>query len=182
MLLELWKQAERTAPEDPLVGGINHQLGAFYHQTGRNFEAERFYKRALEFWDEHKPARLQDHASVVNNYVVLHLDEHRPELAEGLYAKYQSGWITALPPDDPEIASYWNNSGTIHFQRGDFATAEAFWLKAIALREKKSDPSQMTSDRTNYIASLNNLGVLYSRTKRTDRALETFTRILTLIE
>ena len=174
VLLDLWIEAERNAPTDHWVGGINHELGAFYYELGKHFEAERFFKRALEFWDQHKPTRMEDQVAVVNNLAVLYLDENRHELAVQLYAKYQAR-LTALPADHPEIARSWNNLGTIHFQRHEFVEAENYFVRALALWGKNPD-----SDRTDLIALLNNLGVIYSKTGRLDKALEAFTRILSL--
>jgi tetratricopeptide (TPR) repeat protein len=63
----------------------------------------------------------------------------------------------------------------MHYERREFAEAESYWRKAIAVWAKSSD-----SNRTHLIALLNNMGTLYSRTGRFEKALDMFARILSL--
>jgi tetratricopeptide (TPR) repeat protein len=177
VLLGLWRAVEHSAPHDERIAYISNELAVLYYQTGKSLESERFFKRALKFWDEHKPTRLDHQAAAVNSLARHYLDEHRPELAQKLYARYQPGWLTTLGPGHPEIASSWNNLGTLHFDRGDLARAEEFFGKSLAIRE--AHPGSETSY---LIVPLSNLASVYTRTGRTREALENFERILSILK
>lgn len=166
VLLDAWKRAELSSAKSATAADFCHQLGKFYYERGRYFDAERFFKRALAIWDENQPAQAEKQASTVNCLAVVYLNEARFELVEPLYAKYRSAWLTSLEPDNVEIARSLNNLGFLHYRRGDMVRAEALYLKALAL-----------SDR---VTALNNLGVVYSETGRLDKALECFTEVIAL--
>jgi tetratricopeptide (TPR) repeat protein len=166
VLLNAWKQTERNSPRSTISARICHNLGKFYYERGRYLDAERFFKRALAIWDSLQPAQLERQADTVNSLAIAYLDENRYESVERLYAKYHSGWLASLKPDNIEIARSWNILGYLHYRRGDFMKAEELYLKGIELSDQ--------------VAALNNLGVLYFESGRLDKARDYFTRVLAI--
>jgi tetratricopeptide (TPR) repeat protein len=91
-------EAERLGPADWKLPLTLHNLGEVDRELGRDFDAERFYRRAISIWQSHHPARTAELVSTLENLGALYLSRGQFAQAEGLYRR-----ANELSPDAAPI-------------------------------------------------------------------------------
>ena len=85
--------------------------------------------------------------------------------------------LAAKNPDrfNPDLATSYNNAGVFYKDQGQSDKAEAFYLKAIAIREvlAAKNPDRFNPDLAR---SYNNAGNLYKSQGQLDKAAEYFAK------
>jgi tetratricopeptide (TPR) repeat protein len=91
--------------------------------------------------------------------------------------KYFHMLLKSLPPNHPDIASVYNNIGTVYNRKGETNLALKNYEIAYELRQKQLPPNHP------HIAnSLNNIGLIYKEKGNVDTALEYYQKTLKIDE
>ena len=83
--------------------------------------------------------------------------------------------LALLDQDDPERAAHYNVLGRVAFMQEEWERAEAFYSKALALREEEGDKHKIASNLRDY-------GVVLYAQQRLDESIATFSRAAALFE
>ena len=189
----LLDEAERDA--DQILAGVQ-QL----KEAGRQSVDELMLKASVVLADEHYPIdeRISKAESLYDKALALAnecgcSEEKQMELVEKVadflykYAKYEKA-ITlnrtlldlrekVLGEEHPDMATSFNNMGTIHHIQGNFERALEYYLKALAMREKV-----LGEEHPDTAGSYNNIGNIYTNQGDYEQALEFFFKSLAIRE
>jgi tetratricopeptide (TPR) repeat protein/tRNA A-37 threonylcarbamoyl transferase component Bud32 len=155
-VVELWKglsveaaqafeTAQRLAPADDAV---SRHIGDAYASLGRDAEAERFYRRAIDL----RPGYWENY----NGFGKFCVQRGKLDRAKEMFSK-----VIELRP---QSNTGYNNKAATHLMEGQFKEAEPLLLAALRI----SDEAQVHS----------NLGVVYYATGRMDEAAREFRKAI----
>jgi tetratricopeptide (TPR) repeat protein len=127
--LETMEKGELTATLSYMR--LLHNYAVFVGQQGRDEEAVRLYRRALEITPPEKrllPNMIPDHTSLAQALTTLgRLDEADAVMAQAMTI------VAALPKPTIDVAVAYSNRSGIRERRGDLAGAEADLRRALAV-------------------------------------------------
>jgi tetratricopeptide (TPR) repeat protein len=137
--------------------------GFFQYDHGAYFEAEIFFKKALDlnrsfFGEEHL-----DVASSLNNLAVLYKDQGRNDEAEPLYLADLKMSKKLLGEEHPEVATSLGNLAELYRDQGRYDEAELFCREALEMSKKL-----LGAEHPFVAECLNNLAELYGSQGRYD--------------
>ena len=161
ILLEAWREEQRSGRVSVGMARIGSRLGALYYDLGRYDDAEAFFRKSLSIWPLYALTNPAEYAASTNALATLLLDQRRHQAAEALYRKTMPEWRDRLPSGDPTLARCWSNSGSIQLMKGKREEAARLFELALRMIEQA-----LGAEHPNLIPELNNLAVVYARIGR----------------
>jgi tetratricopeptide (TPR) repeat protein len=165
LLRQALDSIDRAGQAHPQLPVILNNLGSVSQEIGRNVDAERFYRRAIQFYESSQDPAHPVLLKPLCNLASLYLDEGQPRKAERLYRRaLQLRCAPELNGTD-SLALPWHGLGmALHAQR-KWAAAEDSYLRAVSMREATAGSSiQLAQTQAN-------LAVLYLSSGRYSEAL-----------
>jgi tetratricopeptide (TPR) repeat protein len=157
---------------DPVVLNL---LGLVLVAEGNYDAAEQPLLQALQI-NQTRHGEDQVAASFVN-LAELYRVLRKYDLAEPLYKEALKIHEKILKPDDPQLATTYNNFALFYHARGNDVEAEKFYLRALAIDVKNPAP-----EHPNYVAAtLDNLAEVYRSQKRFTEAEPLYHRALAIL-
>ena len=115
------KRAQELAPEDP---SVNNALALFYNMEGEQDEAERYFKKALQYDESFSQAR--------NNYAVFLFENKRYQEAVTQLEKVTKDFRY------PRRYTAFENLGICYLRLGDVALAKKAFNRALQLNPNQA--------------------------------------------
>jgi tetratricopeptide (TPR) repeat protein len=170
------KDTEQFGVEEPCTATAWNDLGVAYHGLGKEYDAERCLKHAIQIW--RRIGREDDPvlARTANNLATVYVDTGQSAKAERTGIRSLAARLESTQPDDPQVATLLITVGALDRAQKRYPDAERCFLHALAVAEKLNPQNIQT------MAVLNNLGRLYSLCGRSGEAHSYLERALSIGE
>lgn len=145
-----------------------YRMGKLMLRVGDFNQAEELYNELIE-----NASNYADKAHIYHQLGWLRNEQGRYEEAASLYEASLRICKEHLQPDDPLLASNYNNIGLAYSYRGDYARALYFYEKSTAIKERI-----LPRDHPDLAVSYNNIGSLYKELTNYTKALEYYEKAL----
>ncbi|KAL9966158.1 hypothetical protein ACROYT_G024184 [Oculina patagonica] len=198
---ELSIRLKKLGPDHVDVATTYNNLGILHSDLGDLEQAKECYERVLTILLEKLGPDHVDVATTYNNLGTLHSDlddleqakecydraltigleklgpDHLDDLeqAKECYDRALTIRLEKLGPDHVDVATTYNNLGTLHSDLGDLEQAKECYDRALTIGLEKLGP-----DHVAVATTYNNLGVLHSDLGDLEQAKECYDRALTI--
>jgi len=165
------READQPGSDDWKLPLTLHNLGAVNRELGRNFEAERFYHRAISIWEAHLPERTVELAGSLENLGGLHLALGQFAQAEPLYRRAYELRSQVPPSTKRQLGATLHGLAEAAHGRRRYREAEDLYRRATADLEEAFGP-----ESTKVADVLHNWAVLLRDLHRNTEARPLFER------
>ena len=135
--LLFWLEEARAGRDRRGEHSLKNELMGFYRKEGREEEAIRFARSALE---DLKDLGLEDTATAgtcLVNVATVYFTFHHAAEAQPYFEKARALYEKHLAPDDPRLGGLYNNTGLNLTDLGRFDEALALYDRALAVMKMK---------------------------------------------
>jgi CHAT domain-containing protein/Tfp pilus assembly protein PilF len=159
--------------DDPAVAATLNTLGFLHLRLGDYVKAESEFERVQTILENVGLKEEPRYGYALNNLGLVHLRQHQYDKALIDFERFLAFQEARLGPNNPIIYQVLSNLGVVAKKKGDYPTAEKFYLRALALGGPEGPDVTPT---------LSNLGNVYSCEGNFQKALETHQRVLRIVE
>lgn len=176
-LLQLDNQCAGEYGKDSFVyGAMRNELGAFYKGQGRFEEAAACFRQALALFERHASSADPTCATAMNNLAGILRLQGDTEGAETLFRRSLSLYADTVGTGHMLYASALNNLSLVYLDRNELSCA------AELQAEAKDILQDLPECRDELAVSLINLGALYQKTGRPEKAEPLLNEALRMFE
>ena len=169
-------ESNRFAPGDPRLGVLHNILASVYFGLGRDADAEKHYRLAIEIMEkagrEHESYLIR----FVCNLAKLHIVTGEYEKVADLHLDSWVKRLESTQPHDILLAELLSTLGKWNARLERHEQAEIQTVRALAIWEK------VEPDGVNLMDTLNDLGNLFAAMRRNTEAIASYERAVRLVE
>ena len=166
---EVFRKLSDDTPDPLEKAHLNYQRGQIAYNQGKNDQANAFYQRTLEVYQQKLGANHQNVATIYNNMgLVCDSMEDYPQ-ARSHYEKALQIYQKVLPADHPIIATCLSNIASAYDNMKEYQQALAFYERAYQIYKEK-----LPETHPHFATYYSNIGLVYSNLRQYGKALTCF--------
>ena len=143
-----------------------HNIALLYHEQSKYEDALKYYKKALDIYEEKLGQKHYVTVSTYNNLAILYRDQGDYKDAIEYCKKALIILENKLDMENEVTAATYNNIASIYQNQGKYEDALSYYKKALLIRERLLGTEDVQTAK-----SYNNLSVLYRLLGKYDEAL-----------